>query len=875
MSGKPKPVVVQDDVKALLKVSKGSLFVPIVLLFLAALAFAAFWLDSGRALLADNFERICQDVRSTGKVAGVAGLPLDTPSDRDVETEGPNKDKKLSGAFVLARPALSWGGLKPGDLIVKVEGKPVKSAQEAALAIRESLAKAPSVQFTVRRSKPSSTPAGKSGSSARGPVELMEQTFAVGAFSPVPFKSGGSLSEGPRHYRDWCAAGPTVGGEISALKADFRRHQNVWQDAPLNSFASPEIGGVKDLIRLGFAYAKVFIDDLLVAIRKYWAGGLLIIASSALFALIPGIAGMIYRRAFWTWFGIAFVALLAMRSLFANVGKMLQTGGSSGETAAAFAAGIVLFVLSQLAVVLLTQRLRRHSSRPPLLARFIPVNAYNRGLYLVLIAIGIGMAFFGLGKPIIELLPFSYTWTKWNVILLGLPFVYFLLKVTPTWPHAAPKNIVVCLDGTSNTPDQLDLGLAAQTNVFKLFSALNSDPGGSLSPSGRLDATLCKTYQDKQIALYYTGIGNKYDNDPLMGTLSQATGLGATGIIERAYLDVMRLWRPGDRVFIFGFSRGAASARILSRVIDQRGAPTSLWSLRLFGRHWTIWPSGRKNKVPITVLGCWDTVGSFGIAKTIGGINFQQLNFLHDLTVPESVEQAYHIVALDEERQEFEPTLMDPDPLRPERIVEVWMSGGHAGVGGGWATDRLSDVALDFILKRVSSGYCFDGTTEPGDEGWGLHLSAVNGMNPAAAAKAKTGVFVVNPDPLGQLRTYISNIYNYRPRQMPLHAVISETVFERMTKSVPVYAPQALFDLNDALDAKRDLIAEKVKKLEETHSMGKDERTKVLEFADKLRLTRFPQYWAGLAANRSPSSPPIDPAVILSNTRSAPPPFVK
>ncbi len=114
-------------------------------------------------------------------------------------------------------------------------------------------------------------------------------------------------------------------------------------------------------------------------------------------------------------------------------------------------------------------------------------------------------------------MPFDATWTKWNSILLGLRFLYFLLKVTPTWQHTKPKNIVVCLDGTSNTPDQLDLGLAAQTNVFKLFSALKADAGSSLDPSGRFDATLCKVFQDKQIALYYTGIGNKYDHDPLVG----------------------------------------------------------------------------------------------------------------------------------------------------------------------------------------------------------------------------------------------------------------------------------------------------------------------------------------------------------------------
>ena len=144
----------------------------------------------------------------------------------------------------------------------------------------------------------------------------------------------------------------------------------------------------------------------------------------------------------------------------------------------------------------------------------------------------------------------------------------------------------------------------------------------------------------------------------------------------RAYLDIMRVYRPGDgqrpgdRIFIFGFSRGAAIARLLARTIDQKGAPKKLWSLRLLGRHWTIWKSDNKqHDVPIAVLGCWDTVGAFGVAKKIAGIDFGRVNAFKDLSIPDNVKQAYHLVALDEQRDSFAPTLMDPDPLTPERII--------------------------------------------------------------------------------------------------------------------------------------------------------------------------------------------------------------
>lgn len=308
---------------------------------------------------------------------------------------------------------------------------------------------------------------------------------------------------------------------------------------------------------------------------------------------------------------------------------------------------------------------------------------------------------------------------------------------------------------------------------------------------------------------------------------------------------------------LFGFSRGAAIARLLARVIDARGAPKTLWTLRLFGRHWTIWQSGKKRPIPINVLGCWDTVGAFGIAKTIAGVNFQKINMFKDLSIPENVERAYHLVALDEMRDSFEPTLMDPDPISPERIVEVWFAGDHANVGGGWATDKLSDVTLDFLLRQVSSGYAHEPGAVPGNEDWGLYLRSAKAFvdvdeSMDGAGKSSGNLIRVNPDPLGQLRSWHSALYTYLPRQLPLHAVISETVFERMTKATPVYAPQSLFDLNENLDTKRDSIDTAVERLVETRSLSDEEKHSVLEYKDKLRLTRWPDYRDMINAMHTP-----------------------
>lgn len=437
---------------------------------------------------------------------------------------------------------------------------------------------------------------------------------------------------------------------------------------------------------------------------------------------------------------------------------------------------------------------------------------------------------------------------KWELILLGLPLLYTLFRNAEAWTSPKPKNIAICLDGTSNNPDQIDQGFAATTNVYKLFCMLKADKRGAYEPGDVLDASLCKRYDDKQIGLYYAGVGNQYDSDPLLGLLGQATGLGAEEIVERAYLDLVRTYRPGDRVFIFGFSRGAAIARLLARAIDARGAPRTVWTIKLLGKHRTVWTSKTKRAVSIAVLGCWDTVGSFGVAKTIGGVNLQQLNLFRDLSVPESVYQAYHMVALDERRQEFEPTLMDPDPNRPERIIEVWFPGDHANIGGGWATDRLSDVTLDFLLQRISSGYAST-REEAGKEAWGLHLLAWKADKLDHWKRPGNDPHIVDPDPLGQIQLSFSHLFNYRPRKVPPHAMIHDTVFDRMITSLPIYAPQSLFDLTDELDRRRGLIDAQVAKLTDMNKLtGRlltpDELRKIDGYTTKLRLNRFEEYYA-------------------------------
>lgn len=608
-----------------------------------------------------------------------------------------------------------------------------------------------------------------------------------------------------------------------------------------------------------------------------------------LVAFIPGIAGMIYRRAFWWWTMVSFVVILA---LYAKVAS------ASIEEEQFLEATIHTVIALQLVLLLIIPGLRRYANSDITLffGRFrVPALLYNFILGVVFLGPAIyflaGIGSFALSTlmPLptyahafirmssdhfdalmdIWKLAFGDGWVSvlffLEVVFILLPFLFVLLRRSVLWSDPHPKNIVVCFDGTTNTPDQYEFGQLAQTNVYKLFDMLKADERSARTFNPKaFSATIAKRYENKQIAFYYSGVGNRFENNPIVQVLGGATGMGSDQVVERAYLDVMRVYNPGDRIFVFGFSRGGAIARLFAKSVEQKGSLRSALVWRIFGRNLTLFRRRNATQVPITVLGCWDTVGSFGIAKTIAGIDFQKIDLFKDLTVANNVTKAYHLVALDERRKEFRPTLMDPDPTRPERIIEVWFSGDHANIGGGWATTKLSDVTLDFMLRQVSSGYAATATGQPGEEGWGVYLSAVNGMAAAGAAvqAAEEGgdaqaaapgsdidgnaPAVLYPDANGQLRQWNSELYEYVDRELPYHAVISETVFERMQNASPLYAPQSLFNHHRDLHQKRETVSAEIESLANTHSVSPEERDQILRFRDQLNVTRFNEFLSNL-----------------------------
>jgi uncharacterized protein (DUF2235 family) len=235
-----------------------------------------------------------------------------------------------------------------------------------------------------------------------------------------------------------------------------------------------------------------------------------------------------------------------------------------------------------------------------------------------------------------------------------------------------------------------------------------------------------------QLAYYEIGVN---------GVIGGSTGKGLDANIRRAYEWLIENYSDGDEIFIFGFSRGAYTARSLAGLIAKLGIlkPGSpIGVAQLFSRYKrsdeeTIgklhelqdagklenitleerWMLKYSQPAKIKVVGVWDTVGSLGIpAFAIPGISRPTFGYLQTgLRI--QIEHGYHALAIDEHRKAFAPTLWDvrtpKDPnevhAAPRSISNVeqrWFVGAHANVCGGYESDLLAQAPLRWIMKKAS-----------------------------------------------------------------------------------------------------------------------------------------------------------------------------
>ena len=267
------------------------------------------------------------------------------------------------------------------------------------------------------------------------------------------------------------------------------------------------------------------------------------------------------------------------------------------------------------------------------------------------------------------------------------------------------KRIAIFLDGTWNT-------LENNTNVWRLRS-------------------LCDPAAPNQVVYYSKGVGTSF-GEKVRGGVG---GYGIDNEIIDAYTWLTQCFEPGDEIFIFGFSRGAYTARSLSGLIAKcgvlkPGAPLSIEQLYARYRRRSnrtinellhgVEPTELEERwiikycepTRIKMVGVWDTVGSLGSPIATLKSKVAKYMFL-DTHLRVQNEFAFHALAIDEQRRSFEPTLWTkttrhsvatstPPPRPLGEVEQRWFVGAHANVGGGYASDVLAQPSLQWLMGKAS-----------------------------------------------------------------------------------------------------------------------------------------------------------------------------
>jgi len=261
------------------------------------------------------------------------------------------------------------------------------------------------------------------------------------------------------------------------------------------------------------------------------------------------------------------------------------------------------------------------------------------------------------------------------------------------------KRLVVCCDGTWGRRS------GAPTNVARIFRAV-----AARDAVGRA-----------QYVFYNGGVRS------LSGWLfGLQAGLLSRQICE-AYAFLVRNFSPGDEIFFFGFSRGAYVARSIVGLIRNCGILRNEHAHRIpeayaLYRNRTIdtgpdsvvaqnFRHHYSNEARVRFIGVWETVGPLGVP--LAGLRRlsplgHRMQF-HDVGLSAIVESAFQALAIDEHRVSYRPALWQIADWEQQLVEQVWFSGGHVDVGGGYADSGLSDITLAWMASRAESmGLQFD-----------------------------------------------------------------------------------------------------------------------------------------------------------------------
>lgn len=365
------------------------------------------------------------------------------------------------------------------------------------------------------------------------------------------------------------------------------------------------------------------------------------------------------------------------------------------------------------------------------------------------------------------------------------------------------KRLALFCDGTWNDPD-------SDTNVSRLKTWVADQDEHGVT----------------QQAKYILGVGVKAF-ERLSGG---AVGKGLSANVLEGYRWLTENYDDGDEIYLFGFSRGAYTARSIAGIIVKygllrRGPSVVMQPEEVFERyrsgksrrpiyavereitaHRPITPDERKlldnsRRVPIHMIGVWDTVGALGIpwthAPLIGRGNF----YFHNTNPSVLFKHAFQAIAIDEQRGPYKPTLwtkftpdvadLAPFPTPPSTelppvIQQRWFVGAHCNVGGGYVNDRLRDIPLAWIQNKAeAAGLAFtDRVSLSGNEYEGPYTDSYKAFMMGLFRMVSTRFF----RPMGAGPRKVAG-----GTSVPIEEWIDASVFEKV-RGDPDYRPANLVE---------------------------------------------------------------------------------
>ena len=337
------------------------------------------------------------------------------------------------------------------------------------------------------------------------------------------------------------------------------------------------------------------------------------------------------------------------------------------------------------------------------------------------------------------------------------------------------KRIVVCCDGTWNEPDQ------NPTNVIKIAH--------HLAPVDR--------HGIQQVVFYDQGVGTGGHIDKFIGG---ATGKGIEKNVLDGYRFIIHNYDPEDEIYLFGFSRGAYTARAIAGMINAIGLlPKDHWEkLPQAYSYYRTDPTKRHSSIyadnhrpMINMIGVWDTVGALGVPTPGLRQLSKSLVSFFDTEISPLVRYAYHALALDEKRGPFAPSLWTGDLASHQYVEQCWFAGVHSDIGGGYNDHRVSDISLVWMVNNaIDLGLEFD-TTSPEWQHSVTPLATAPLNDSYGATHKMFGKLMGSPN-IRQVNTSLGQGHLMR---------VHESVFDRMHASH--YQPECLKLKPDHLNGNR------------------------------------------------------------------------